>query len=135
MRLVASMFSIAVLAVLTTGCTERNNGNAIPAKGLDPALVAKTSEPSTSETVDASPGRKVYDAHGCGRCHRLGAPNAPSKGPNLSTIGAKHPADWIAAHVRNPKTHKAGSRMPAYPESKISDDDLKTLAEYLASLK
>lgn len=134
MRLIVSIPTVAVLVVLTAGCTERNNGNAIPAKGFDPALT-KASEPSDSETAEASPGRKVYDAHGCGRCHRIDTPGARSKGPNLAKIGAKHPADWIAAHVRNPKTHKAKSSMPAYPESKIGNDDLTMLAEYLASLK
>jgi cbb3-type cytochrome oxidase cytochrome c subunit len=38
------------------------------------------------------------------------------------------------AHVRNPKTHKPESRMPAYDENKINNEDLQALAEFLASL-
>jgi mono/diheme cytochrome c family protein len=41
---------------------------------------------------------------------------------------------WLAEHVKNPKTHNPGSRMPAF-EGKISDADLRALSAYLASLK
>jgi mono/diheme cytochrome c family protein len=58
-----------------------------------------------------------------------------ARGPDLGKVGAKHPADWIAAHVRNPKSHNERSTMTAYPEAKINDADLKALADYLASLK
>jgi hypothetical protein len=37
--------------------------------------------------------------------------------------------------VRDPKATKPNSRMPPQPESKISDADLRAVAEYLASLK
>jgi hypothetical protein len=37
--------------------------------------------------------------------------------------------------VRNPKSIKEDSGMPAQPEGKISDADLRAVAEYLASLK
>jgi hypothetical protein len=57
------------------------------------------------------------------------------RGPSLAHVGANHDAEWIAAHVRDPKTHKADSRMPAYGEDKINAADLKKLSEYLASLK
>ncbi len=100
MRPLALMLSIAVLVVLTAGCTERNNGNAVPAKGPDPALVAKTSEPSASETAEPSKGREVYEANNCMKCHRVDAPGAPpgrGRGPNLTKVGAKRSADWIAA--------------------------------------
>jgi hypothetical protein len=39
------------------------------------------------------------------------------------------------AQIRDPKSHSSESRMPAYDDSKISNDDLKSLAEYLESLK
>jgi cytochrome c1 len=35
--------------------------------------------------------------------------------------------------IRNPKSHKADARMPAFEA--IKDEDLRALAEYLASLK
>ena len=59
-----------------------------------------------------------------------------AKGPDLSHVGAdaKHTTAWLIEHIRNPKAHKPDSRMPAF-EGKISEEDLKELAEYLASLK
>jgi cbb3-type cytochrome oxidase cytochrome c subunit len=58
-------------------------------------------------------------------------------GPDLSKVAAEpeHTTDWLSAHVRNAKAHKADSRMPAFGPEKISEDDLKSLVEFLASLK
>jgi mono/diheme cytochrome c family protein len=60
-----------------------------------------------------------------------------ARGPDLAHVGKdpEHTVDWLMAHIRNPKTHKPDSRMPAFPESKINDEDLRHLAGYLASLK
>ncbi len=59
-----------------------------------------------------------------------------NRGPDLTKVGAKQgrTADWIAAHIRDPKSHNQQSRMPGLA-GKISEEDLKTLAEYLAGLK
>jgi hypothetical protein len=57
------------------------------------------------------------------------------RGPDLGKVGANHTADWIAAHIRDAKTHKPESKMPPYGEEKINAADLKALSEYLASLK
>lgn len=59
-----------------------------------------------------------------------------ARGPDLSHVGADpiHTTDWLIEHIRNPKTHKPDSRMPPF-DGKISAEDLKVLAEYLASLK
>jgi cytochrome c553 len=58
------------------------------------------------------------------------------RGPDLGMVGKdpEHTVAWLMEHIRNPKVHKPDSRMPAF-EGKIKDDDLRALAEYLASLK
>lgn len=58
------------------------------------------------------------------------------KGPDLSHVGADaaHTAEWLSEHIRNPKAHQPQSRMPGF-EGRISEEDLKTLSEYLAGLK
>jgi cbb3-type cytochrome oxidase cytochrome c subunit len=58
------------------------------------------------------------------------------KGPNLAKVGAEptHTRDWIADHIRDPKTHKKQSSMPKFSD-KLKDEDILTLADYLASLK
>jgi cbb3-type cytochrome oxidase cytochrome c subunit len=95
-----------------------------------------------------SAGRKVFVANKCANCHAIGgAGGSPGgtggpggsprmKGPDLSKVGKDpaHTIEWIMAHVRNPQAHKPSSRMPKF-EDKINDQDLRVLAEYLASLK
>jgi cbb3-type cytochrome oxidase cytochrome c subunit len=59
-----------------------------------------------------------------------------NKGPDLAKVGADstHTVEWLTEHVRNPKAHKPDSRMPSFGD-KINPEDLRSLAEYLASLK
>ncbi len=58
------------------------------------------------------------------------------RGPDLGKVGANpdHTVEWLVAFIKNPKASKPQSRMPEFG-TKLSDDDLKALAEYLASLK
>jgi mono/diheme cytochrome c family protein len=90
-------------------------------------------------------GKQVFMANGCGRCHTVGSagggpmmPGRPGmKGPDLGTVGRDpaHTAEWIMGYVRNPRSYKEDSRMPPVPPQKLKDEDLRALAEYLASLK
>lgn len=82
-----------------------------------------------------SAGMTVYNNNGCANCHAIGGQGG-RKAPELTKVGAEatHTADWLIAHVKDPKTHNPGSRMPAY-QGKINDTDLKALGAYLASLK
>ena len=134
MRPLASILLFAALTVFVAGCPERNNPSAVPAKGPDATGVAKMNGAPPVADANAPAGRKVYDAHRCSKCHRIDDGSPPrGKAPSLAHVGAKHSADCIAEHVRNPKAHSG--KMRAYPESEIANDDLKTLSEYLASLK
>ena len=58
------------------------------------------------------------------------------EGADLSRADADaaHTAAWIAEHIRNPKAHKPGSRMPAFAE-KLKAEEIQSLADYLAALK
>ncbi len=89
-------------------------------------------------------GRQVYLKNNCGRCHTVGGEAAGGPGGrggrrqvDLSHIGGNpsKTAGWIGDHIRDPKSHKPGSRMPGFGEDKISAEELKALSEYLASLK
>jgi mono/diheme cytochrome c family protein len=86
----------------------------------------------------ASAGKRVYDAQVCSGCHALGGGGGGytggGRGPSLAGVGSKHNAQWLTEHVRNPKSHRANSRMPAY-EEKMSPDELRSIGEYLASLR
>ncbi len=91
---------------------------------------SKTSpEGVAAPSVAVGNGKAVFEASNCGNCHGPG-----KNAPDLSKIGGEHDAIWIVAHVKNPKVHNPGSRMPGY-EGKISETDLQAMGSYLASLK
>jgi cbb3-type cytochrome oxidase cytochrome c subunit len=58
------------------------------------------------------------------------------RGPDLGKVGKEptHTVEWFMGYIRNPRTYKEDSRMPPF-EGKIKDENLRALAEYLASLK
>ncbi len=113
--------------------------NAAPSESL---AAPAGKEPTGAVPMQLAAGKSVYDALDCTRCHSVGTSAAGGfkkgpRGPNLARVGANpaHTADWLSEQIRNPRSHRPNSRMPAYPEDKISSDDLRSLAEYLASLK
>jgi mono/diheme cytochrome c family protein len=117
-----------------------------------------------TESGPFAAGKKLFVANNCFRCHAIngvrgpaggGGPPGPGpggppkgegppgrgmrggpRGPDLGKVGAdpEHTVAWITEHIRDAKAHKPDSRMPAF-EGKISDEELRALAEYLASLK
>jgi mono/diheme cytochrome c family protein len=88
-------------------------------------------------------GRRVFQANRCARCHSIGGDAGGGSGPmgargrkvDLGKVGAdpSHTVEWISEHLRDPKAHRPDSRMPGF--GKIQPQDLRDLAEYLASLK
>jgi mono/diheme cytochrome c family protein len=103
----------SLLVVLGLGCAKSNGGDA--------ALIAA--------------GKTTFDANGCGRCHAMGG-QVGGRAPDLTHVGAdpSHTPQWLAQHVKNPRSQNPSARMPAF-EGKISDQDLLALGTYLASLK
>jgi mono/diheme cytochrome c family protein len=65
-------------------------------------------------------------------------PGGPGGGraPDLGKVGgdAEHSVAWLMDYIRNPKSKKPNAKMPPF-EGKINEEDLRSLAEYLASLK
>ncbi len=91
-------------------------------------------QPAASAAKLAAAGKKVYNANGCTACHAIGDKGGKT-GPDLTTIGADHKADWLADKIRDPKKATPDSLMPAYPEDKISGKDLKAVVAYMLTLK
>ena len=93
------------------------------------------SKPASSEPQD------LYDFH-CARCHaRAGEPGGPSlggsQGPDLSHIGSAKgmTAEWLAAYIRDPKSIRPDAKlMPAF-EGKMTDAEIRGLAEWLSKKK
>jgi mono/diheme cytochrome c family protein len=66
-----------------------------------------------------------------------GGPGGPgrNRGPDLGKVGQdpNHTVEWLMEQVRDPKSHKPDSKMPA--NQNLPDDQLHSLAEYLKSLQ
>ena len=84
--------------------------------------------------AEDAPGKAVFVASGCPQCHSVTAQGIKSDGDagDLSKVGTKHDAATIERFVTkqaelNGKKHKK--------KFQGSDDDLKKLAAWLASLK
>ena len=119
-----------------SGAGERVAEKSAPSEG------SKSSEPAPAEGSGSSvaEGQQIFQQN-CTRCHRAGgsSSNGPGggrggRGPDLSTIGRNHDEDWFVEFVRNPKSQKPDSRMPKF-EGKLSEDELRAVARYLASLR
>lgn len=111
----AALTALALLAAL--GCQKSEPaGGAAAGGGGDAAAIEK--------------GKTVYASNNCANCHSVNGAGGRG-GPELSHIGGEKSADAIAAYVKQPRP---GSRMPAFG-GKITDDDLKALGAYLATLK
>jgi mono/diheme cytochrome c family protein len=97
----------------------------------------KSMDSSSNNAPAASSGNAVFDAH-CAKCHTLtGSGSGPKKkGPDLSKAGADpvHTVDWIAEHIRNPKSHEPKSTMPPFADT-LKPEEIKALAEFLAAKK
>ena len=91
--------------------------------------------------VPTEPGPKgLYEVH-CAKCHaQAGEPGGPSlgssKGADLTHIGKEpnHTADSIAEYIRNPKSKNPKTKMPGFRDT-LSDEEIRSLAEYLAARK
>ncbi len=83
----------------------------------------------------------LYEFH-CARCHaRAGEPGGPtvggSKGPDLAHIGSATgmTVDWLTEYISNPQSKRPKVRiMPAFGEQ-LSQEQIRSLAEWLAAKK
>jgi len=78
----------------------------------------------------ATRGRDVFIREGCVNCHRfreLGSGGAP----DLSEVGSRRDAAWIAVQIGNPAAHDPATRMPAFP--RITWFELRSLVAFLRS--
>ena len=120
-RTVLPVAGFVLTLMVMGGCAKSGGSGSSAGAQSDPALVAA--------------GKAVFDSNGCVRCHVVGG-HGGRMGPDLTRVGADptHTPEWLAQHVKNPKSQNPGSRMPAF-EGRISDKDLLALGAYLAGLK
>ena len=82
---------------------------------------------------DPVKGKQVYlnSNPKCSLCHTIGA-SGGKFGPDLSAVGKRRDAAWLAKYLPNPKFEKPENKMPAVA---AKGKDLEDLIAYLVSLK
>jgi len=115
---------------------------ALPRAEFDAWLEAQ-SAPATAPNDSTARGEELFVSAGCGGCHAIRGTEARAAiGPDLTHIGSRlsvgvdtHPVNptTIARFITDGQHIKPGNRMP--PFRIFSEDDLTTLATYLAGLK
>lgn len=126
--------------------TKKNAGDhpKLDAKGADEVseyLMSLTSDAvkKAGITPKGGPqGRIIFEKkQGCYGCHELkkgGNVVGGLTGPTFVGLSERLQPDWIYAYLVNPKVFKPVKDMPVY-EGILSEAELKTLAEYVSSLK
>ncbi len=97
-----------------------------------PVTATRVTKATIEEPPQVLKGKTVYSQNRCDLCHQIGGKGG-GVGPDLSRVGAKRDAQWIAQLIRDPKSVNPNSRMPAYPQ--LSDDEIQALVSFLEGLK
>ena len=97
-------------------------------------MIGATNASARSEAPgDPVKGKQVFLQSNpkCSLCHMVGA-SGGKFGPDLSAIGKKRDAAWLAKYLPNPKFENPENKMPAVT---AKGKDLEDLIAYLVSLK
>ena len=94
-------------------------------------LTFATSASSQPGSDAADPGRTVFFAQGCYGCHRLGVAGTPIA-HDLSRVGRKYTETQLEKWLRDPMSQKPTAHMPRLA---LTEDEIRALARYLASLR
>jgi mono/diheme cytochrome c family protein len=104
-----------------------------PSTTAAPAAKASTKASSkpVSKNLEAA-AMKIINAQGCTGCHVINGKGG-SIGPSLSNEGTKgRSVHWLEVQINTPKVHNPNTMMPNH---NLNNAQLKTVAEYLESLK
>jgi len=91
----------------------------------------KGAEP-TGPLPEVQVGEKLFRSQGCAACHAVNGQGG-AVGPDLSNEGgAGRSREWLTAQIRDPKSHYAGSIMPAFAQ--LNDQQVRSIVDYMMSL-
>jgi mono/diheme cytochrome c family protein len=93
------------------------------------ALLAPVSAQTGSDAVEK--GRTIFFSQGCYGCHRVGAAGTPIA-YDLSHVGSRFTEADLARWLRDPTSQKPTAHMPRLA---LTEDEIRALATYLASLR
>lgn len=79
-----------------------------------------------------SRGKARFIGMGCVTCHRVGDQGGGQAGPDLTTVGLRHSAEWLDLWMRSPPAWKPDTTMPNF---KMTDDVRSEIVAYMETLK
>jgi mono/diheme cytochrome c family protein len=90
-----------------------------------------------AQAQDEPAGKTIFMNSKCNTCHSIESMGitkkmASSKAPDLSNVGSERKADWIMKWLKKEETLHEKKHLA---EFKGTDEDLKTLATWLETLK
>ncbi len=80
-----------------------------------------------------SPQAPVLFQQYCSSCHKINGQGG-TVGPDLTTVGSRHPAGFFAPFISDPASVVAGATMPGFHNT-LTQDQINDLANYMASLR
>jgi mono/diheme cytochrome c family protein len=92
----------------------------------------ETMEKRDRDDSSVETGRKLYnEKYACNACHRLNSKGG-AIGPDLTEVGARLRPEWIAYHLRDPKTFVLNSSEPGFD---LTDNEIRDLTAFLMDQK
>lgn len=123
----------AIIALTISGALSHPGQGPSAAPGASAPAGGKAGQ-KPGGPAGASEGASLFQSMGCVACHKVDG-RGGAAGPDLSNEGGSGRDEvWLADQIKNPKSHDPQSIMPAFG-SRLSSSQLKSLAEYLLSLK
>ncbi|HJP82123.1 MAG TPA: cytochrome b N-terminal domain-containing protein [Fimbriimonadaceae bacterium] len=96
------------------------------------SYVADNTQKEPATPIDeeiAKQGKVLFEDEGCSGCHEIDGVKATG-GPKLDDIYRLHTdPKWYVDFIKNPKSVKKNSTMPAYPD--LPEQNLRAMAEFL----
>ncbi len=93
-------------------------------------LTVDNADTFSSAPDDAVAAAGIFVSSGCGSCHKVNGAGG-SVGPPLNGVSGRRSRQWVAQHLRDPRSQTPGTTMPPFAFS-ASDRDL--LISYLFAL-
>jgi cytochrome c len=105
-------------------------------KGYAIALAATLFAAGSAQALDNAAAQALMQKDGCSACHAI---DKKIVGPAYDEVAAKYKGDKDAAAKLADKVKKGGSGVwgpiPMPPNAQVSDADIKTLVDWILTLK
>ncbi|MGE5645925.1 MAG: cytochrome b N-terminal domain-containing protein [Acidobacteriota bacterium] len=93
-------------------------------------LTPEQAEALSAAPPEAAAGAQIFLANGCAACHMVNGAGG-GVGPPLNGLSRRRTREWVAQHLRDPKSQTPGTAMPPF---QFTEQDRDRLIAYLFAL-